>query len=151
MGKACTSRQNHILAQGAHEGIVSYSLVLDKDTENEKFGGSFLVIETENEKKEKTLVLRANNPQQNLFNSVDGESLIKSIIEEVRELAKRRGISNLVVPLSGGATSNRPEVSNYYSKHFSNNLKVKLKNTEDTNFNSYEIWNPESASGVVKI
>lgn len=151
IGKACTSRQNQLLAKGEFEEIISYSLVLDKETKNERFAGSFLVIETEDSNKEKTMVLRANNPQQNLFNMIDGDSLIKSILDEVKEVAKRRGINKVVVPLSGGATSNRTEISAYYNKFFGKNEKIQLKNSTETNFNGYDIWNKDSSNAVVKI
>ena len=151
LGKACTSRQNGPLAEGEFPEIISYSFVTDKETKNEKFAGSFLVVETEDVNGEKTMVLRANNPQQNLFNMVDGDSLIKSIISEVKDLAKRRGINNVVVPLQGGANSNRTEISTYYKKFFQNNEKIELKNSLETNFNGYDIWKKESINAVVKI
>jgi len=151
IGKACTSNQNSLLAQGAFENITSYSLVVEKNTLNERFVGSFLIIETRTETGEPALVLRANDPEQNVFNMVDGKSLIASIVKKVQELAKRRQINNVLVPLQSGASSNRPEVLDYYRTKFSNNEKVSLVNNPETNFNNYNIWNKEGTNAVIKI
>jgi len=151
IGKACTSNQNSLLAQGAFENITSHSMVVEKNTLNERFVGSFLVIETRLENGEPALVLRANDPEQNLFNMVDGKSLIASIIKKVQELAERRQIKNVLVPLQSGASSNRPEVLEYYRTKFSNNEKLALVNNPETNFNNYNIWNKEGSNAVVKI
>ncbi len=151
LGRACTSRENGNLAKGEFEPITSYSIILDKGTKNERFAGSFLVIETGTEDGKPVMVLRANNPQQNLFNMVHGDSLVASIVSEVKALAKRRGIDRVVAPLSGGATSNRTEVAEYYDKTFSSGQKIGLKKSPETNFNGYDIWNKESVNAVTVI
>jgi hypothetical protein len=153
LGKACTSGMDYRLAQGEYEGVTSYSLVIDKGTKQERFIGSFIVIETKTESEEPILILRANNPQQNLFSMLNGDTLIEAIIDEVKKLAVRRNIPHVAVPLdaSGASSSNRPEVSAYYQRHFKDNAKVGLVNTPDTNFNGYAIWNKTGGCAVVKI
>jgi hypothetical protein len=151
LGHACTSRQNDKLAVGEFPEIVSYSLLLNKDTADERFAGSFLVIETKAENGEPVLVLRANNPAQFLFNMVDGDSLVEAIMAEVRALAERRGIKKVVAPAASGGTSNRTEVSNYYKEHFKDRAPVPLQDNEATNFNHYSIWNPSSVDYCVTI
>jgi hypothetical protein len=153
LGKACTSGRGYELAQGKYEGVTSYSLVIDKGTKQQRFVGSFLVVETKTDSKEPILILRANNPQQNLFSMMDGDALIESIIDEVKALAKRRNIAHIAVPLdaSSAASSNRPEVSEYYQEHFKDNTKVGLVDTPDTNFNGYAIWNKTGGCAVAKI
>jgi hypothetical protein len=152
LGGACTSNQNMRLAQGEFENTVSYSLVLDRgNPKNERFVGSFLVIEAETEDGEKAIVLRANNPAENIFNMMNGNILIDEIIKEFKALAERRGIKNLVVPMTQGVASNRSQVANYYSKIFKKDAKVGLVNNPETNFNGYSIWNKDSNNYVVRI
>ncbi len=153
LGNACTSQQNIKLAKGEFENTISYSLLIDKGKDTERFVGSFVIIEAETDDGEPAIVLRANNPQQALLGIVDADSLIEAIIEEVKELGKRRGISNVLIVRDkrGGASSNRSEVSNYYQEHYADRETVGLKSTPDTNFNNYEIWNKEGSFPVVKV
>lgn len=152
LGGACTSGQNMKLAEGEFENVVSYSLVLDKgNPKNERFVGSFLVIETETENGEKAIALRANNPAENIFNMMNGNMLIDEIVKEFRNIAQRRGINNIAVPMVQGVASNRSQVASYYSKIFNKGEKIGLKNTPETNFNGYSIWNKESGSYCVRI
>lgn len=153
LGHACTSNQNMALAQGDYEGITNYTLVLDEGSPQERFIGSFLVIETEKDSGEPVLVLRANNPHENIKNMVDTDSLVQGIIDQVDALAKRRGVADVVAPIdgSGGSSSNRSFVSKYYKEHFGSRERVALVNTPDTNFNGYEIWNASGARAVAKV
>lgn len=158
LGQACTSRKNIELAQGKYPGITSYSLVLDEGKPQERFVGSFLIIEAETLKKEPCLVLRANNPAQNLFSMVDGDTLIKNIIGELKNVAARKGIKNTVVTMLEGSDSNRDEIKDYYKKHYSEqmiskivpdnedptkfidkNKKIMLRKSPETQFNGYDI------------
>jgi len=52
LGGVCTNRQSDKLAKGEFKNIVSYSIILDKDTSKQKFSGSFLFIETKTATKE---------------------------------------------------------------------------------------------------
>jgi hypothetical protein len=153
LGDACTSGRGRELAEGKYQNVISYSIILDKGTKREQFGGSFLIIEATTDDSRKALILRANNPSQNLLSSVDGTTLIESIIEEARKLAKRRGAVMVGIPLDNASAScsNRPDVANYYSQHFSKNEKIGLKKTDDTTFNGYDIWNANGAHPVVRI
>ena len=153
LGRACTSNQNCKLAKGEFENIVSYTFILDKNKANERFVGSLNVVETKTEKGERALVVRANNPQQNLFSFLDGDTLIKSVLEEMKQLAHRRGINHVLVPLdsSGQSCSNRPDVAAYYKKHYADKAKIGLENSPETNFNTYPIWNKEGKHPVVEI
>ena len=110
-------------------------------------------METETKTGEPILVLRANNPAQNLAQMIDADGLIKKVIEEVKNVAERRGIKNVGVVLDGTsmASSNRPFVSEYYKKNYSNNEKIQLKNNEETNFNGYNIFNKDDKHPVVLI
>ena len=94
------------------------------------------LIETETLKKEPCLVLRANNPAQNLFSMVDGDTLIKNIIGELKNVAARKGIKNTVVTMLEGSDSNRDEIKDYYKKHYSEQMisKIVPDNEDPTKF-----------------
>lgn len=139
LGGACTSRQSDKLAKGEFKNVVSYSIIIDKDTNNQKFGGSFLFIETKTTTKEAVLIVRANNPAQGLVNIIDMDELIGKILDEAKAVARRRNISLVGIAINQGVASNRTFVVDYYRKNFKANDKnmIALENNEETNFNGY--------------
>jgi hypothetical protein len=141
LGGACTSRQSDKLAKGEFKNVVSYSIILDKDTNKQKFGGSFLFIETKTKTKEPVLIVRANNPAQGLVNSIDMDELIGKILDEAKSVAKRRNIPFVGVAVNQGVASNRTFVVDYYKKNFKANDEnmIALEDNEETNFNGYNI------------
>lgn len=151
LGGACTSRRNLEFAKGEYENIVSYSLVLDKDTPKERFAGSFLIVETKTENGKPILILRANNPQQNLYQMIDTNELIEKTIEEVKKVAEKRGISQVGVAYNKGSASNRSFVVDYYQKNFDKSKALQLKKTKDTIFNGYDIYKKSGSHFTVLI
>ncbi len=151
LGGACTSRRNLELAKGEYENIISYSLVIDKNTSQAKFTGSFLVVETKTDRNEPILVIRANNPSQNLSQIVDPNELIEKIIGEVKKVGEIRGIKKIGVAYNSGSASNRGYVVEYYQKSFKRENAISLKNTKETNFNGYPIYNKSGAHPVVLV
>lgn len=141
LGGACTTRQSEKLAKGEFKNVVSYSIILDKGGDKQKFGGSFLFIETKTKKKEPVLIVRANNPSQGLANVIDMDELIEKILEEAKSVAKRRNIPFVGVAVKQGVASNRTFVVDYYKKNFKLDDKsmLALENSEETNFNGYDI------------
>lgn len=141
LGGACTSRQSDKLAKGEFKNVVSYSIILDKDSNKQKFGGSFLFIETKTKTKEPVLIVRANNPAQGLVNSIDMDELIGKILDEAKSVAKRRNIPFVGVAVNQGVASNRTFVVDYYKKNFKANDEnmIALEDNEETNFNGYNI------------
>lgn len=151
LGGACTSRKNLELAEGKYKNIISYSLVLDKDTQKEKFVGSFLVVEANTDDGKPILILRANNPQQNLSQTINTDELISKTINEVKKLAERKGISLVGVAYNQGSASNRQFVVDYYKENFSRDNALQLKKTEETTFNGYEIYKKRGAHFTVLV
>ncbi len=154
LGGACTSSRTMELARGEYEDITGYSFVIDPGSKQERFVGSCLFIETETDSGEKIIVVRANNPAENLGTMVDSDSLIEKTIEEAKNVAKRRGIKNVGVVLSGThsrASTNRKYVIGYYKEHFKENEKVGLKKDHNTKFNRYDIWDKEGPDPTVLI
>lgn len=141
LGGACTSRQSDKFAKGEFKNIVSYSIIIDKDSSKQKLGGSFLFIETKTTTKEPILIVRANNPSQGLVNSIDMDELIGKILDEAKAVAQRRNIPYVGVAVEQGVASNRPFVVEYYRKNYKANSKntIALQSNEDTNFNGYNI------------
>ncbi len=151
LGGACTSRRNLEFAEGKYQNIVSYSLILNKDTQKEKLAGSFLLIEAQTEDKQPILIVRANNPSQNLANMIDSNELVGKILDEARNVAKRRNIPLVGVAYNQGSASNRTFVADYYHKTFATPAKVQLEENEETKFNGYEIFKKEGQHPTVLI
>jgi len=84
---------------------------------------------------------------------IDRDSLIEEIIKYAVDVAQRRGLDLVVVPLdeAGKSSSNRPEVSNFYFSNFSQKPKVDLMNQPETNFNGYNNWDSKGNYPVVVV
>ena len=139
LGSACTSRKAGELAEGKFPNITSYSMVIDKDTQKERFVGSFLVIETQTKDNRPILVIRANNPSQNMLNTIDTKDLTDKVFDEVRNVAKRRNIELVGVALGAGVASNRTFVTDYHQNAAKEGIA--LKDNAETNFNGHPIYN----------
>ncbi len=153
IGDACyTSRYNE-LADGQHENLTSVLMVTNRNGAEERMEGSVLFIEATTPKGESVLVVRANNPRENLLGKVDPNSLIEATLAYAKEIAKTRNIKKVAVirDAASNASSNRGAVSDYYKTRFPNAPSLTLNNTPETNFNGYNIWNPESGHPAVEI
>lgn len=153
VGDACYSSKHEQLAEGMYSGITAFTFVTGRGTVNERLRGSLLAIETETPAGEKVLLVRANNPQENLLGQVNNEILIQKTLEEMKQLAAKRGIGKVVVPLDGASAScsNRKSVAGYYRKKYFGEERVALEDSSETNFNGYNVWNPDGSHGVVEI
>jgi hypothetical protein len=136
-----------------YPNLTSFTFVTGRRSQNERLRGSVLAIETTTSSGERVLLVRANNPQENLLAQVDGKVLMREVLRVMRELAERRGIKLVVVPLdqASASCSNRQQVANYYQANFSQAPKVELVNEPATNFNGYENWKSTGHSPVVAI
>jgi hypothetical protein len=145
-GNACYTSRHSELAKGEYPDLHAFTFVTGRNTHKERFVGSTLAIETQrkNEKKKTTLIVRANNPRENLIQNVDAAAFMKKMLEEMILLAKRRGLAQVVIPLDSASAScsNREHVADFYHKYFGKNPKVPLLNTPETNFNSYPVYDP---------
>ena len=159
-GDACYTSQHKKLANAEFPSLHTVTFVTGRDTAHERFAGSVLFVETKSDapslkgrNDESVLLVRANNPRENLIQAVDDEELIGKTLEMAIETAKHRGLDMVVVPLdrAGGSCSNRAVVGNFYRKYFSTNPKVQLHNEPETNFNGYPNWDPAGNYPVVKI
>ncbi len=153
LGRACTSNQNRALANGEIKNIVSFTVATNFGQKTQKLNGSFVLIETQTAKGESVIVLRANNPSENLLGQVSSDDLVDSIIKAAKDTAARRGIKRVLVPLDGSSrsSSNRPLVSQFYQEHFAGREKIQLENLPETNFNGYPIWNSNGGNAVVEV
>lgn len=153
LGDACTTSKHEALARGEFPNIHSMTFVAGRNTPQERMAGSVLFIETESEDGQSTLVVRANNPQENFIQSLDGDALTAKTLEAAINTAKRRGLRRVVVPLDGASasSSNRSEVAAYYQKNFRSAPKVGLSYSPETNFNGYDVWNAAGNHPVVEI
>ena len=155
-GDACFTSQHEELADGEYPGLTAYSFVTSRGTANERVQGSVLFIETEGAGEyqgKKVLLVRANNPRENLLGQVDADKLIKETLNVAIDLAKARGIDMVVVPRDSAtqSSSNRDAVSKLYKRDFIYAPKIELQNEPGTNFNSYQVWNPKGDHPVVAV
>jgi hypothetical protein len=153
LGDACYTSQHETLAKGEFPGITGYVYVVGRGTNNERLRGSFLAVETKTEQGEKTLVIRANNPQENLLSQVDNDTLMQLTIQEMKNVATRRKLKKVTVPLDNASAScsNRAKVATYYHSKYKEAEKVGLVNEAETKFNGYDIWNKNGTHPVVDI
>ncbi len=153
-GNACFTSKQDELSAGEYPDLHAYTFVTGRNTAHERFAGSVLFVETKSEQDGKgVLLVRANNPRENLIQNVDSESLVKQTLDEAINLAKRRGLDCVVVPLdqATASSSNRPAVSEYYKLYFSENERLQLKNQPETRFNGYNNYHVDSAHKSVII
>ena len=155
LADGCHTSQHNALARGEMPGVHAMVFVTGRGKASERFAGSALFIETEGEhvSEDKVLLVRANNPRENLIQDVDAKALVKQTLEAAIETAKARGMERVVVPLDNASesSSNRPAVSSFYAEHFSENPKIGLIDEEETNFNGYESWDSEGGYPCVEI
>lgn len=153
IGDACYTSKHKELAQGDFSGIEAEIFVTNRGTAQERLQGSALHIETKTPAGERVLMLRANNPRENLIAQVDAESFIRTTIDDAIDKAKELGIDMVVVPLDAASAScsNRPAVAEYYKKHYGKAEKIDLVNEPATNFNGYPNWNKDGTNPVVVV
>lgn len=144
LGDACFTSKHRELASGGYPGLTSFTFVTGRGTKQERLRGSVLVIETKTMKNEPVLLVRANNPQENLLGQVDTESLLDAVMEQMADLAKKRKIAIMAVPVdeASASCSNRSQVAQYYQDRFRKNEALRLVDTPETNFNGYNNWDP---------
>lgn len=152
VGDACYTSQYKELARGEYPRLTAFIFVTGRGTPNERLRGSLLAIETKTADGEPVLLIRANNPQENLLGQVDVNTFLSKVIEEMKKLAKRRDITKVVVSQdsASGSSSNRPAVSSYYKTRGGTD-KIELVNEPETNFNGYPNWNSKGIHAVVEI
>ena len=153
IGDACYAAKHELFAKGDYPNIQTMLFVTGRNTPNERLNGSVLFIETTDADGGRVLVVRANNPRENLLQQADGDALIAAVLDEARATAARRGIPRVGVVLDGAsqASSNRSDVAAYYAKHFSDRPRIRLARTTETIFNGYGIWDDLGKHPVVEI
>lgn len=153
LADACTINETPKMAAGQFARVTSYSFVTGQGTTQERLRGSVLAIETQTPQGEPVLVVRANNPAENLIAQVDAEALINKILNEMKKLAGRRGIKTVVVPIdvARASCSQRTQVEAYYRKHYGDRPRVALVNEPETNFNGYKNWLGQDEGSVAPI
>ncbi|MBF8280544.1 MAG: hypothetical protein HW383_317 [Candidatus Magasanikbacteria bacterium] len=149
----CTIASQEQLAAGEFPNIHCLAFVTGRNTPRERLRGCTLLIETKTKTGEPIIIVRANNPRQNILSDLNTEQLIRAVLDEAIIIGMRRGIKNVGLPLDASplSSSNRREVSEYYFKNFSSAPRIELENTAETNFNGYPIWNPRGPNPAVVI
>lgn len=153
VGDACYTSRYAELAGGKHKHLTSVLMVTNRGKGDERIEGSVLFIESETTEGESVLIVRANNPRENLLGKVDPDSLVEASLLYAKEMAQARGIkkTSVIRDQATAASSNRGSVAAYYQTKFAKSPSLTLTNTEETNFNGYDIWNPSSGHPAVEI
>lgn len=152
IGDACFSSKHVELASGQYPGIKAAAFVTNRNKPKERLNGSILFVETRLAATDsRTIVVRANNPRQNLVAQVDAKSLVRQTIGAAIATARLRKIKHvgLVRDEASMASSNREAVSTVYEEEYGYLDPVELVNEPETNFNGYDIWNAEGYSPTV--
>ena len=143
IGDACYTSQHDAMARGGFPNVRAMIFVTNRGKSNERMAGSVLFVETRlAESNERVLIIRANNPRQNLIAQVDADSLVRWTVDAAIKTAKRRGIKHVAVVRDRvtAASSNRERVSAHYQSNFEHNMSARLVNEPATNFNGYNVW-----------
>lgn len=160
-GDACYTSKQGELAKGAYPRIRALAFVTNRNRPKERIAGSVLFVETRVAATQKRMiVVRANNPRQNLVMQADAPALVRATIDAAIATAKRRGIKHVGVVRDSvtAASSNRPEVSDFYESEYAvDETKdsaykfVELVNEDETNFKDYPIWDPDRGNPTVLV
>lgn len=153
IGDACYTSQHEIMARGELPNLHAIVMVANRNNVNERLVGSALFIEAKTTSGKKALVVRANNPQENLIQSVNEDDLVSEIIKYAKEVAKNGGMDYVVVPRDNASAScsNRQAVAAYYEREFKDCPKIMLVETAETGFNGYSVWNKDGPCSPVII
>ena len=152
IGSACYSSQHAAMARGEYPSVRPMVFVTNRDRAAERLAGSVLFVETRlapstssgsSTSGEKVLVIRANNPRENLVAQLDAPSLVRQTVDAAIATAKRRNIKHVAIvrDRATAASSNRESVSAFYQKEWAASSPVALVDEPETNFNGYDIWN----------
>ncbi len=153
---ACYTSKHKELARGKYGGVRSLVLMAGRDSGKagrERLVGSVLFVEATTSEEKRVLVIRANNPRQNLLSTISVEDYASQTIAAAVRVAEREGFDLVALPVdsAGQSSSNRPDVSAEYRRRYTKSKRVMLKQTEDTTFNGYQIWNAKGRHGVVAV
>jgi hypothetical protein len=154
IGDACYAGLANEIALGAYPRIKAQIYVTNRGKPKERMNGSVLFVETRvAASNARVIVVRANNPRQNLVAQVDAKDLVTQTGAATIETAKRRKIKHVGVVLdhAGGASSNREEIFDAYDELYGRHDETWLANEPETNFNGYEIWKSSRLSRTVII
>ncbi|MBP7134006.1 hypothetical protein KBA73_02205, partial [Patescibacteria group bacterium] len=117
--------------------------------------GSTLLIEAKTESGKRVLVIRALNPTESVIHEVNAKSVVETMIAYVTKLAEKQGEGDgepieeirLCMDACGGHSTNRQAIADaehaLWTEHAYALPEEALVSTEETNFNTYPIWQRE--------
>lgn len=137
---ACWTRQNDVMAN--HRNITPIIIVTNPDQKgNMRTGGAFLLLEaTESATGDKVLVIRGNNPQETIIGKLDPVEYVREVVAYTKEVAKKRGISKVALPVDGRnqSATNRQSVFDSYVTLYGSNQRILLSG-DGISFNGYDL------------
>lgn len=138
---ACWTTQNDVMAN--HRNITPIIIVTNPDQKgNMRTGGAFLLLEAiEPATGDKVLVIRGNNPQETIIGKLDPVEYVREVVAYTKEVAEKRGISKVALPVDGRGQSatNRQSVFDSYVTLYGSNQRISLSG--NISFNGYDLSN----------
>lgn len=156
IANACFHRHRQDLARGSYPNLTAILMTLPGRTE---ITGSTLFIDAVSETGRRALVIRALNPTESIVHQLDAEALVEATIayaKTVVEAEEARGGMpfqeiRLCMDGAGGHSTNREDIANAeqaLQKKYGWSHGWALKQTPETNFNGYRIWQAEQTRVV---
>lgn len=142
IGDTCYTPQTELIAK-LHPNVTAVIMKqINQSTQEERFVGSCLLIDTTDEAGRPCIVIRALNPTENLINKLSVidfyDHFTTYVKSAVSEKSARVGI--VIDNRSGGAATNRPLLFNYLKKlRDEDELKKMSVNRQDTTINGFDI------------
>lgn len=152
IANACFHRHRLDLARGKYPQLTALLMTLPSHSE---IIGSTLLIEAKTESGKRVLVIRALNPTESVIHEVNAESVVEAMIAYVTKLAEKQGEGDgelieeirLCMDACGGHSTNRQAIADaehaLWTEHAYALPEEALVSTEETNFNTYPIWQRE--------
>ena len=170
LGDSCHTSQHEAIASGKFPGLRTWVYATNRGKQNEELRGSALIVQAEKIDGVPVLVVRANNPSENFIQATDSDAFVVGVLKEAVETAKRlradriknyfnsslvaaklRQMVAIPMDIRGAASTNRQSVNDVYRRRFILCDKIRLKNTAETNFNDYPVWNDTDTTPSVVI
>lgn len=135
--EACYTQVEEMLYRWPN--LIPYKFVkLPVDSEQKELIGGVLFIESQAENGEKVLIVRAINPRDEYLSDLQAESFCEQVFDVAGQMAKRRGLTKVLVATLPGTISNREKINNYITAKYGNWSQV-LPLQQSLMFNGLEI------------
>lgn len=142
IGDTCYTPQGELIAK-LHPNVTAVIMKqINQGTQEERFVGSCLLIDTTDEAGKPCVVIRALNPTENLINKLSVSDFYDHFAAYVKSAASEKSarVGIVIDNRSGGAATNRPLLFNHLKKlRDEDKLKKMSVNRQDSTINGFDI------------